>query len=452
MVIKILWKKEMFVSTLYKNLIILGILLNPIIINAKKNSIDEPLNYQKIVDLIKNNKIKTSQELLGNLPRSYRKQFALVFDSNNPGEASADKPRVVLVSKDGTFSMAFDTTPNQKVQSVEILEFNDNSKKLVPRVINFRNKKAFFIDKPLEVFSGNHPRNCTKCHTKNIRHIWDTYPRWFGVYGQVHLAGKEIVKETQMFRRFLRKNLWRSFFKYLPSLYKTSLHQLSEQNADISDSLTKINAKRLAALVSKSSKFMDYRADLLAAMIGSDFDNNLDLKMINSQFKSTENINEEIQKLFDRTKKSMQNYEKYIDSKFTRNQFLAVNSYTFPSSFHEDIDGFPKVIARMRFVTDKMGISMDEWWMTFKRNSYSGFAGERDFVNVFLKEYVQIIAQTDPEIVKEIPAGITYVSNRSYQKSWESKLDLIQTKIQQNSVHDLGETKCIEQKILKLLK
>lgn len=167
-----------------------------------------------IISIIKNNNVRTIEELLSYLPKSLRSNYTLQHTSKGLQGASSKYPRVFLASKRGDFFLTFNGFYKHKgYNKVEILELDSRTKRFNLFEFSFdrRYTKGYRVLK--------NPKKCLACHGNNkgeIHPIFEDYDEnfntpdlpnnlaWPGFYGESH-DFESNLSEIRKFNNVTRK-------------------------------------------------------------------------------------------------------------------------------------------------------------------------------------------------------------------------------------------------------
>jgi hypothetical protein len=138
------------------------------------------VRFETLRRLIVTHGVRTIDELLPLLPRSFRSHYVLMYDSRSLQAASGPEPRALLFTEDARFVAAFHGRSAGGSETMETMEFDDARRAFVLREVAFDEARAG--GEP--VISEANPRRCTSCHRAEPQPIWDAYPTWPGAYGE----------------------------------------------------------------------------------------------------------------------------------------------------------------------------------------------------------------------------------------------------------------------------
>lgn len=214
------------------------------------------------------------EELIPLLPDELRQNFTFVYESRSPfrKSISPDFPRVILFTKDAKMVLSFTGDPAQSGYDVlEVMAFNELTSRfkfyarMLPAAIR-RGESAL----PL--------KDCTRCHGKDSRPIYDSYPLWPGFYGSVqdtfppHLPA--MVQEQEKYFHFLGTQANRGVYRHLQYVQGSGVSPFMEPanfqqdkvegdtrlmhfqpNTRLGMALTELNRKRIFRKLMASSRF-----------------------------------------------------------------------------------------------------------------------------------------------------------------------------------------------------
>lgn len=186
------------------------------------------LESEKIFKKINN---KTMDESIKYVFQTYpelKDNFSLAYDSRSPIETNMESPRVIVVNFKGDFTAAWGGNSKlRKNDRIEFIEYDRKNQRNIFNVIDFSSGKAKYLK--------DQRAKCVGCHgfrgnSNEMRHIWDMYPQWPGIYGSGHNMSP-IVKgrgrslkihnfEKEALKKFLQKR--KSNPRYAPLDFKTN--------------------------------------------------------------------------------------------------------------------------------------------------------------------------------------------------------------------------------------
>jgi hypothetical protein len=211
-----------------------------------------------VVRLITENHIVSIEGLLPLLPASFRSGFTLVRNSLSLQSASVTNPRAIVYGQDGRLLMAFNGNSSQDgFDNLEMIQFRGETQSFEMHLIQFPGTQSS-IREPQ--FSDPNPHLCLACHGENPRPNWEAYPIWPGLYGENNdeLDGKEL----DAYLSFKELQAQHSRYKWLlspgsssESPYRSvnSFDRQERPNLKLTKFLARLNAKRLASILSKAS-------------------------------------------------------------------------------------------------------------------------------------------------------------------------------------------------------
>ena len=357
----------------------------------------ETFNYQELERLIKQNDVKTVEQLLPLLPESYRKFYLFVYESRSAqaGNTFVEWPRVILYGPDSKFVMAFTKNPATEpatdgADTVETMQYNDATAGFEFRELVFGNGTN-----PVATPPQVNPAKCQACHGKDVRPNWDPYNTWAGSFGSVSRLSCDTMQsgteEMRLYQNFLAGNRKKDRYAFLPAeiaIPKNCPHDVNTEttfvnamhadaNALFTQQLTTLNYKRLVRLVKSSPRYERFRPFLTAMVKGCATNPNLD-SFFPAGFAAAGNH------------RSLPEWETYtVDQarldfgqrlqRFQKNNGpSATNELRRPINFMDDKDPMGTIfshrytVARMRLMADRMKLNISKWAMAFTD-------GEMDF-------------------------------------------------------------------------
>ncbi|MBY0371987.1 hypothetical protein K2X33_14975 [bacterium] len=240
------------------------------------------LNYAGLAKTIRDNKVRSIDDLLPLLPEDYRKYYTLVYHSRSlqAGAVSPEWPRIILYGADAKFLMAF--TKNPKTEPVSQLEDALETIEFIDARSVFQLRRIVFAPgrDPLATEPEINPVQCTRCHGTDPRPNWDPYNFWPGVYGSVSRDGcstmQEGSQELKNYVAFLTGNRKRDRYQFLPPEmvgqrnnsgcpqtldhdYTFSNAVRTDPNAHLTSLLFRLNSRRIRRLITASPSFPTFK-------------------------------------------------------------------------------------------------------------------------------------------------------------------------------------------------
>jgi len=356
---------------------------------AFADGLEEYFTYGQLKQFISSNSIQTIDQLLPYLPTSTRQNFALVFKTRSIQPASLASPRVLLFRADGGLGLGFSTI---NPGALEVLEFNSVTGKMEPRMVKFEGGVEF-IDDPLQHFA-NTPMRCTRCHSERLHYIWDAYPRWPGVFGHTDkIDAKSAPLENLAFEALKISIDQTNLLRHLPGIATSSIADLGNQNTRITNLLGETNAKRIIFLLTESSKFLQYRAALFAALIGDP-----KFKFYLSAADQAE-FNQRYPQLKETVTRYQSDYSMKLNVRQDQNGESAGGYELFDESAAKMFEA--PVAAKVMFIAEKMGVPMQDWWMSLEQWTFAAATGNRGLWRDLIPPYVEFLRSTDGAAISE---------------------------------------------------
>ena len=101
-------------------------------------------DYDDLVELIETRQLTSIEQVLAHLPKEYKENFTLAFNSRSLHGSSMEAPRVILFGRTGTLVLTFNGAAEQeKYQELEIVQFREESGQFEMRSIAFDDGVSF---------------------------------------------------------------------------------------------------------------------------------------------------------------------------------------------------------------------------------------------------------------------------------------------------------------------
>jgi hypothetical protein len=216
----------------------------------------ESFTYADLVHLIQQKNITSIEDLLPQLPETFRSNYTLMHTSGSLQEASFTSPRAILFGEDASLTCTFNGDSAQNgFDNLECFQFQPQERSFDFRQIAFpspRNhlKGVAFSNSGQ---SADGTISCSDCHGSDPRPNWDGYPAWPGAYGSNDdLLGDEQTQYTN----FVNLRTHHPRYQWLvqgalPSdpYVNSSLDVAKRPNLRLSDLLGRMNAFRTARIL-----------------------------------------------------------------------------------------------------------------------------------------------------------------------------------------------------------
>ncbi len=361
------------------------------------------VSYESVSNLIEKCKIKKLKRLLKILPTNYLANHTVAYATLAAMDASAAHPMVITFGEDAKFMMSFNGHKSQDgFSKLDIIQFRDDTKTFEFRQIVFPKKQTQAVQ-----YSNKNPAKCLSCHGNNPRPLWDNWTFWPGKFrGE---AESIHPKESIKYEAYL-KNRNKGRYKYLPGLSPNPIS---------------ISLKTQRVGKTGNIKMDILTESLMTEMITREMKNTSKLYQHRYAILSALSCETEPSKLLksDLVKSFVHDLDHYISStkKKTRAEFInrydlleeflgsrPENTYVLGQraigiSYSDDSMGRNfriKQTARLRYIIEGLGHSMDHWFTPFNNgqgNSYvlsSWSTVERMAWKELLSE------QSDSELIK----------------------------------------------------
>lgn len=324
--------------------------------------------YAQLVQFIKQNKIKSIDELLPHLDSSLLSNYMLPYSSNSPQKSSLEKPRVILTNEKSDFTLAFEGDPKSPSgQVLEIVERNSKNKQLEFSKIDF--------NQPSSSMYSHKDSSCIACHGKKLKngkihmnYIWDSYPDWVGIYGSSHNGSSNRTRygassntipefEQNAFLKFQTTAKKNSRYKLLLGIDKISVEDLAHLNSEQTRVFRKINYQNLAQKMLLHPQFNQYQGHFYNMSLNTIAEDKPDY--------FTKNLSPQLKKDYIEYKKKNastieENLEKYRQTIITRAHQLNIKNNDSKKVFK--IDSYntsdKNEITQLGFMLEKLGINL----------------------------------------------------------------------------------------------
>jgi hypothetical protein len=156
-----------------------------------ESSLGEPLTIEKIVSYLGDHpEIKTVDDFLPHLPKSFRYRRVFAFDSKSRQGSTPSHPRTIMLAQDASFVLT--VTGDASLRNgtdIEMFQVKSSTDPNGKEKVDFQ-FGAFSFEKTStgkrEGFTGINPKQCTVCHERQgiVRPIWDANNFWPGFFGE----------------------------------------------------------------------------------------------------------------------------------------------------------------------------------------------------------------------------------------------------------------------------
>lgn len=155
-----------------------------------------------------NPSIKSVETLLEKLPPSYLASHTLAKSSNSTQHGDPLNPRAIVFGKSAKMILAFDGGGAQGTNDIEIIHWDEKSKKFEFRQLKFSSENG-------AQFSQPNPAACQSCHVtgpQGMTPLWDPYDVWPDFYG---MKDDNIHDELKEFKAYRSHAATHGRYKYL---------------------------------------------------------------------------------------------------------------------------------------------------------------------------------------------------------------------------------------------
>jgi len=239
------------------------------------------MDYATFARLIRERGVTSVEEALALLPPEMRINYTLVHLSRSIQQGSLESPRVLLFGTDARLVVTFNGSPEEtNYDKLELLSFDDATETFELRSIEFGDTVHF---------SEANPTVCTACHRADPQPIWKDYGspnessghgQWKGTYGESHDFVPEALQPALLrfwaaapqhprYRHLLR-DPESDLFPFQPSGEQLRWQHRFRPNNRISRLLARLNARRIARMLTESEHFRARQNLVLSWFLGCD--------------------------------------------------------------------------------------------------------------------------------------------------------------------------------------
>lgn len=338
------------------------------------------------------------EQVVQALPDELRSNFTFVYDSRSTHRSSVDPsfPRVVLFTTDGKLMLAFTGNPKRPgYDQIEAIHFDDRTSSF--HTSRFILGDAIQRDPSLKDDAAQNGTldqyECTRCHGRDVRPIFDSYSLWPGFYGSLADNLSRDNQERRDYLQFLATSAKTGVYRHLKfrsgsstTPYDDGKRRLSlaeslnwHPNERLGDALTPLNWQRIVRkLAAQGETYRRLRYPLLAGIlsctaipISREFDHSIKLAL------------------------DLEN-----SRRFERAGIDAEGPDSDRFLMQELVLHIPQSVAEVAYAAKALGVSRADWSMSFEPSSLGFFDGvltpetlyiKEDFVTAMLRE----LAATD---------------------------------------------------------
>lgn len=211
-------------------------------------------------ELVREKDLSTVAEVVEHLPREYKENYTLAYDSQSLQGSSYENPRAILFGRTAQFVLSFNGHPSQQhYNAFEAMQFREGSESFELYSIVFENGTASF--------SEPNPNVCLSCHGSPPHPIWSSYEygdretsHWPGLYGSSHDAPLLDEKERAAFQRFRERAASHPRYRHLllshpqapwfPYATGPTQHRFRPNNR-LGNLLARWHARQIVALINR---------------------------------------------------------------------------------------------------------------------------------------------------------------------------------------------------------
>jgi hypothetical protein len=385
-------------------LVILSTFSAAVVAETKSDTqLKAPLTYESVKQFIEKNKIESIDQFIPYLPKEYRENYVLMFQSQSAQYASERHPRIISFGGDSSFIMAFTGDPKQPgFQRMEMIQFREKPSKFDFKEIVFdpQNKKVNFVE---------NPQSCKNCHRTDSRPNWEPYNLWRGAYFGVDNYITKGTREWDAYNDYLKNSATKGRYQY----FKELLHdgstpkgddyvRGSEGNRTFGEGVFDLNRQRLARKLISHPDFPALKYAIMGAALNckniEDFipkDQQQEFKLERSTFlqdtvKFMRAENEERRNL-SRTPPGVTRHGISTD-------IIELEYYDrdVETSYKKQLD----VIVSLRYLLENRGMSSSDWSTSFNPKLLSFYDGTGPAIDYLAPILAKKILESDAELSK----------------------------------------------------
>ena len=183
----------------------------------------QDLDYLQLKSLIRDNNIRSIDQLLETLPLEYKKHYTFIYESRSRQrkQITPAHPRVLVTGPTAQLVLGFTKSPDDVPKGLgsnilEVMEWLPEQKRFRFFEIDFSTGAV-----PLEKDPVFNPPHCVNCHDRQSpAPIWDPYNTWAGVYGSLSRLGCDLIvkgtPEWRFYQIFKTENRQQGRYQHLP--------------------------------------------------------------------------------------------------------------------------------------------------------------------------------------------------------------------------------------------
>lgn len=364
-------------------------------------------------------------ELLSRMPAEFRASFTLVYNTRSPHHASVDPlhPRVILFSPNGELLLAMTGDPEKPAfDIVEAIHFDrkaaafNTSKFVLPAAVE-RDPR---LNDATQTNGELNRSECTACHGRDPRPIFDGYGLWPGFYGSRADTLSLNPEEKRNYLRFMNavKAEPRSPYRWLgwpqsratgPYLDRPALPGQTPPleflpNTRLGIALTRLNRQRIFRSIRSAAGYGNVKHELAAGLIGC------------APMPLPKGLEKQVDRWLQQ-ENTARLTRGSVDSK------AANSSQFFLQELHPPVR---RNLAELVYIADRLGVDRNQWSMAFESGSlafYDGILNGDDSLYVkadIAIEMLRDIARDNAEIARLL---FTYNLSLSGGEVFDSRLD-----------------------------
>lgn len=131
---------------------------------------EKNFDFEEVMSVLRKKEIKNKEEFLKSLPKEFKENYIIMYDSNSVQSSSFQEPRVLIRSPKSEVIFSFSgksNSTNPHDNNIEAIFWRPEEKK-------FEMKEISFGQQGMKESHSN-PKSCLQCHGEDPRPNWEPY-------------------------------------------------------------------------------------------------------------------------------------------------------------------------------------------------------------------------------------------------------------------------------------
>ncbi len=315
--------------------------------------VNADIKFSDIEMWIKNGEVKTIDDVVARMPEIAKNNAVFMHTSQSLHQSDYNHPRVILTEGLTGLFLGFSTLPQDpRYQLLEAIQFNPVEKKFDFSTVDFNKSKPTI---------SHNPHVCMHCHAGHP--IWEAYPFWPGAYfGESGKVAPEEAAAKISFTGRLATLKKPEIFAGDYLSYFTNVYQF----------------RQIAHVINKSEKLRPYRYAILGAyncLASPEGDGDALVNFVPEEI--LESFALSLDQIYaDTLARAVEDVQLRVGFIHGRMKRASVDPEMETLFQTKQPTGLPYQVARMRYLVENLGESMDEWSMDFGQNLSFGNGGK----------------------------------------------------------------------------